>query len=209
MVFQECFFLWSACSPNRFIPRREAAKLENDVHVLLRELNSPNGCLFGPGVHITAGHESFVKSQSSDLTQQTLMMHERQIKEHLLHEGDLLVEPLGDCFGGHVQRFGVSVEGIGCAAIDVPAELIEQDDECKASSGVLGPVIELGSTCSRDVIAKLGPDLGVQFVILAEPAFFSRTVKPEGQQLVDGRVCGCRGHVSTGGEQWSGESGRQ
>src|SRR5262245_3740295 len=87
-------------------------------------------------------HAAFHQRQVAVLIGQRLAMLERQIEEHAIRKRVALIEAARDRLGRDLARPRVAEERLGLAAIDVAAELIEQDEQRQRAIRRGAPAIE-------------------------------------------------------------------
>ena len=113
-------------------------------------------------------------------------MDEWKIEESLLYKWHLPVETLGNCACCDVHCFGICIVRVRGASIDVPAELIEEDDESETPFRLFTPSVEARRTRFCYPFAEIGFDLLVEGVVWVEPPFHGiAIVEPEGKNAVD------------------------
>lgn len=85
--------------------------------------------------------EGLVTGDAGDLTDEGLVVFERQVEEDGLEGVHLAVKLPGDGPGGEVEGEGVRGVGVGGAPVHVAGELVQEDDGGEGPPGRLGPTV--------------------------------------------------------------------
>ena len=94
---------------------------------------------------------------------------ERHIEERALDRRESTVLLLHRTLDAQLERRPVLFERLCRTAIDVAAELVEQQDERQAAARLIGPVFELALRRLLDVVRKILLDLVIESRVFAEP----------------------------------------
>lgn len=104
---------------------------------------------------------------------------EGKIKELPALKIELPVEVLGNGSTGDLPGTLIAEKGLGGTAMDIPAELIEQQQQCKGRFRPMPPLIQFAHLRGVNGSAKARPDLLVEGLILLEPERSRRRREPE------------------------------
>ena len=96
-------------------------------------------------------------------------MFQRQIAEHSLDAAQVAVAAACDQIERQLQRARIVGKSLRRIAVDVPWELVEQQDQRQLSARSDGPVVVLAGCCGIDPCCKTRTHVGINRRILAPP----------------------------------------
>jgi hypothetical protein len=171
---QEGLLVGGAGAAEGGVAVRVAAEPLEHVDVLLgADAPAAGGALLGAGA---AGAELGDAGEGAAHVGDLLAVAEREEHEQGLARGELAVEAAGERVLGDGPGERVVGERAGGRAVDVPRELIEEEDQREVRAEVVAPVIELAAGGAVDEAAEVGRDLGVDVGAGAKPQVLGRGV---------------------------------
>ena len=117
-----------------------------------------------------------------------LGVHQRHIEELAALLGHPRVPALADRLAGQRQRERIGGEGLGGAAMDIAAELVEQDDRRQHRLGIAAPSLRTGRPPMVAQRADQRPALLSGRRRAANPWLGHQQVEPEAQHFLALRV---------------------